>query len=921
MADGAVNFLLDKLTTILQQKVSLLGDARDEIEEIKLELESMRSFLRDAERRMERSESVGTWVKQVREVAYEVEDIIDEFIHLKERNKHKSGFKGIAEDIVNFHKNITSRYQISSKLPKIKAKVKEISERSKRYGFDKLDELTSNNMVDENWQHYGESSLFIDEEEIVGMEESTEQMLGWLLEDEERRAIISIVGMGGLGKTTMVTRMYNDQRIKGHFDCCAWISVSQTYGINELLRSMVKEFFEAKQVQLPSNFGSMNTMNLMAMLIDYLHQKRYVVVLDDVWTIDLWSIIRCAFPNNKLGSRIILTTRDENVATSVGVGFRVHRLKPLGENDAWTLFCKKAFWNEPGSCCPAELQPLAQDIMKKCEGLPLAIVAIGGLMCSRSKTVGEWKKVKESLNWQLSNNPVLEKVKRILLLSFKDLPFYLKHCFLYCCVFHYGYQIKRKKLIRLWVAEGFIKERKGMTMEEVAEEYLTDLIFRSMIQVMETNAAGRVKTCRVHDVMRELAMATSEKQNFCIAYDGRESRLEGKFHHLSVYDRGESIRLSSNMSHHLRSFFVFKTDMCTSFYLDSVSSKFKLLRVLELQGVPIETIPGTLVWSFNLRYLNLRDTKISELPKSMERLQNLQTLDVRNTNVRRLPSGISKLPRLRHLYMCCNNGQNYEKPNHLNSRQGPAGIWNIECLQTLACIEAEEELILKVGNLTELRRLEITRLRTVDGPKLCTSIQKIESLLRLSVVASTEEELQLEALSLPPPFLQKLELVGKLNRLPHWIRSLANLTHLNLSLSCLQDDIISDLRLLSTLVFLELKKAYRGKLLHFKVGWFPKLNKLSFVELAQLDSLVLEEGALPTIRELKLICCPKLKTLPQGIEYLTSLKKLHSEEMPEEFMGRLRRYESRPCKGTTHIAKVPHILPFILNGTKSSSSS
>jgi len=901
MADGAVNFLLDKLTTILLQQASLLGDAHDGIEEIKLELETMRSFLRDAERRMERSELVETWVRQVREVAYEVEDIIDEFMHLKGRENHISGFKGIAKDFVNLPKNITARRQISSKLPKIKAKVHDISERSKRYDFDKFDEGTSKNMASESWQHYGGSSVLFDEDEIVGMEEDTEQMLEWLLEDEQRRAIISIVGMGGLGKTTLVTRVYNDQRIKRHFDCWAWISVSQTYGIEELLRSMVREFFGTKQVELPSNLGSMNNMQLMGMLIGFLHQKRYVVVLDDVWSIDLWSIMRGAFPNNKHGSRIILTTRNENVATSVGIGFRVHRLVPLGENDAWTLFCKKAFWNEPGRCCPTELNPLAQAIMKKCEGLPLAIVAIGGLMCSRSKTTGEWKKVKESLNWQLSNNPLLGKVKGILLLSFKDLPFYLKHCFLYCCMFHFGYHIKRKKLVRLWVAEGFIKERKGMTMEEVAEEYLTDLIFLSMIQVTEINAAGRVKTCRVHDVMHELAMATSEKENFCTAYDGRESRLEGKVHRLSVYHRGENIRLSRTVSHHLRSFFVFKTDMCTSFSLDEVSSKFKLLRVLELQGVPTETIPSTLVNLFNLRYLNLRGTKISKLPKSMERLQNLQTLDVRNTNVRRLPSGISKLPRLRHLYMGFNNDQNSETSNIPNSIQAPAGIWNIRGLQTLACIEAEEELIQQIGNLTELRRLEIKRLRTVNGPNLCTSIQKMTNLLRLGVTATNGEKLQLEAIYPPPPFLQKLELVGQLNRLPHWLESLQNLSHLYLSMSCLQYDIVSSLHVLSGLVFLELKKAYDGKLLHFKAGWFPKLNKLNIVELAQLDSLVVEEGALPTIQELNLIYCPELKMLPEGIEHLTKLKKLHLEQMPEEFIRRLRD------DANLHQAKVRHI--------------
>ncbi|KAM3732325.1 hypothetical protein ACB098_11G051600 [Castanea mollissima] len=857
MADSAVNFLIDKLTSILLQEASLLGDAYDEIEEIKLELESMRSFLKDAERRMEGSESVETWVRQVREVAYEAEDIIDELNLHKDKEKHKSGFKGITKEIVHFPKNITARHQIATKLPKIKVKVREISDRSKRYRFDKLDEGTSNYMSRESWQHYAESSIFFGEDEIVGMEEKTEEIIEWLLEDEQRRAIISIVGMGGLRKTTLATKVYNDQRIKQQFNCCAWISVTQVHDSNELLRSMVREFFETKQL-------------------------RYVVVLDDVWDIYLWSSIRGAFPDNKNGCRINLTTRNENVATSVGVGYRVNHLEPLQEKDAWALFCKKAFWNEPGRCCPQQLQPLAHAIVNKCEGLPLAIVAIGGLMCSRSKAIGEWKKVYESLNWQLSYNPILGQVK-----------------------------IKRKKLIRLWVAEGFVKERKGNTMEEVAEEHLTELILRSMIQVTETNATGRVKTCRVHDVMRELAMTISEKENFCTAYDGNESRLEGNFHHLSVHDRGEKIRLGRTMSHHLRSFFVFKTDMCTSFSLDAALSKFKLLRVLNLQGVPVETIPSTLGRLFNLRYLNLRDTKISELPKSIKKLRNLQTLDVWNTNVRRLPSGISKLTRLRHLYMYCNNYQNSETSNIANSMMAPTGIWNIQCLQTLACIDAEEELIQQVGKLTKLRRLDITKLKTVHGPKLCTSIQKMKNLLRLCVTATNEEELQLESLSLPPSYLQKLELIGRLNTLPLWVRSLSNLTHLYLGRSYLQDDMVSSLHGLSALVLLELRKAYNGKILHFKAKWFPKLNKLKIVELAQLDSLVVEEGALPTIQELNLIRCLELKALPQGVEHLINLQKLYLEEMPEEFIQMLRNDKNHDQSKVCHI---PTIKIVCLNG-------
>ncbi|XVE59671.1 hypothetical protein DITRI_Ditri05aG0064600 [Diplodiscus trichospermus] len=362
------------------------------------------------------------------------------------------------------------RHEVAAKLQDINKRMKSITERANQFGAQQL-EAGDASTYDPNWKNrLSESSLFFKDDDLVGIEKARHELLRQLTGEEPRRTVISVVGIGGSGKTTLVANTFNKQRVKQYFYFCIWITVSQQYAIEDLFRSMVREINKPRE-EVPVQVDTMRDRELVEKLVEYLQPRRYLIVFDDVWSIKFWQEINIVLPEVKSD---------------------IHKIEPFKKDDAWKLFCKRAFANDLFGC-PPYLDSLARSLVEKCEGLPLAIVALGGLMSSK-KSTAEWKTVHDNLNWELSNNPVLESVKIISLLSYHDLSFQLKHCFLYCCLFPEDYEISRKRLIRLWMAEGFLEHVNDVTPEAVAEKYLMELICRSLLQVKKRNSFGRSKT-------------------------------------------------------------------------------------------------------------------------------------------------------------------------------------------------------------------------------------------------------------------------------------------------------------------------------------------------------------------------------------------------------------------------------------------
>ncbi|XP_028118124.1 disease resistance protein RPM1-like [Camellia sinensis] len=488
----------------------------------------------------------------------------------------------------------------------------------------------------------------------------------------------------------------------------------------------------------------------------------------------------------------------------------VHELEALSEEKAWELFCKKAFQLDFEGHCPPELEEVSHAIVRKCQGLPLAIAAIGGLLSTKNKGISEWQKFYGSMHSELERNPNLTSIRKILLLSYNDLPHYLKSCFLYFGIMPEDYSISYGRLIRLWIAEGFIEEQKGKTMEEVAEECLIELIHRRLVLVSTTKFDGRVRQCQVHDVVREIILSMSEEFSFCQILEENSSfndttrRLSMHMHYCNMDKVMKSIGKSP-----VRSVFLFQVvKLLKKPFLGTLAANFRLLKVLDLQNAPLHRLHEEVGNLFLLRFLSIWNTNVKIIPKSIGKLHNLQTLDLKHSPVRELPFDISRFHKLRHILACsCNRESN------IVGVKIHGGIGGLEELQSLWYVRTNHGLIKELENLRQLRKLGITKLRRKHGRALCTAIEKMKYLKRLSVRASSDDEiLDVQYISSPPKYLQCLVLVGRLEKLPDWNLKLQNLVTLRLLGSSLtKNDPLKALQVLPSLVRLVLVDAYDGE--------------------------------------------------------------------------------------------------------------
>ncbi|XP_049392159.1 disease resistance protein RPP13-like isoform X5 [Solanum stenotomum] len=841
MADAFVSSAVQKLGDFLIQQVSLRKNLRKEIEWLRNELLFIQSFLRDAEQKQYGDQRVQQWVFEINSIANDAVAILETYTF--EAGKRASRLKACA-CICRKEKKF---YIVAKEIQSLKQRIMDISRKRETYGITNIN-YNSGEGPSNQVTTLRRTTSYVDDQDyiFVGLQDVVQKLLAELLKAEPRRSIVSIYGMGGLGKTTLTRKLYTSPDILNSFPTRAWICVSQEYNTMDLLRNIIKSV-QGRTKETLDLLERMTEGDLEIYLRDLLKERKYLVMVDDVWQKEAWESLKRAFPDSKNGSRVIITTRKEDVAERADDRGFVHKLRFLSQEESWDLFRRKLL--DVRSMVP-EMESLAKDMVEKCRGLPLAVVVLSGLL-SHKKGLNEWQKVKDHLWKNIKEDKSIE-ICNILSLSYNDLSTTLKQCFLYFGIFPEDQLVEADNIIRLWMAEGFIP-RGEERMEDVAEGFLNELIRRSLVQVANT-FWERVTVCRVHDLLHDLAIQKALEVNFFDIYDPRSHSISSLCIRHVIHSEGERY-LSLDLSNlKLRSIMFFDPDF-RKMSLINFRSVFQHLYVLylEMHGGNVSIVPDAIGSLYHLKLLRLRG--IRDVPSSIGNLKNLQTLvvDVGEYTCQ-LPRETADLINLRHLVA------QYSEPL--------VHISKLTSLQVVDGIHCDQWKNVDPVDLVNLREL------SMNDIKKSYSLNNISSLTNLSTLTLFSEEVKsfpsLEFVNSCEK-LQKLRLIGRIEKLPDLFSN--SITMMLLSFSVLTDDPMPILGMLPNLRNLNLVRAYEGKDIMCSDNSFSQLEFLHLEYLGKLARWDLGTSAMPLIKGLLIHNCPNLKKIPDRMKDVELLKR------------------------------------------------
>ncbi|EEF49581.1 putative disease resistance protein RGA3 [Ricinus communis] len=824
-------------------------------------LSKIQAVLNDAEAKQITDYSVKLWLNELKEVAYDADDVLDEVSTQAFRyNQQKK--------VTNLFSDFMFKYELAPKIKEINERLDEIAKQ--RNDLD-LKEGTRVTLTETRDRDRLQTSSLIDESRVFGRTDDQKKLVELLVSDENSGndagvGVVPIIGMGGLGKTTLAQLVYNDPLVAEKFELKTWICVSDEFNVLRVTKSILESIERG-----PCNLVSLDI--LQTNLRDKLRGKKFLVVLDDVWNEKQrdWEVLRLPFRVGTMGSKIIVTTRNEKVASIMGT-FRPHHLDFLSDDDCWLLFKQRAFVDGDETAHP-NLVPIGKEIVKKCRGLPLAAKTLGGLLHAKTE-VSEWGMILQSHLWELEEekNEILPALR----LSYNQLPAHLKQCFVFCSIFPKDHEFDKEDLVLLWMAEGFVHPKGRRRLEDVASDYFDDLLLRSFFQQSKTNLSNFV----MHDLIHDLAESVAGE--ICFRLEGEKLQdIPENVRHTSVsVDKCKSVIYEAlHMKKGLRTMLLLCSETSREVsnvkVLHDLISSLKCLRSLDMSHIAIKDLPGSVGDLMHMRYLNLSYTEIKELPDSICNLCNLQTLILVGCNkFLTLPKCTKDLVNLRHL--------NLTGCWHLKSMPPSFGkLTSLQRLHRFVVGKGVECGLNELKNMNELRdTLCIDRVEDVlnieDAKEVSLkSKQYIHKLvLRWSRSQYSQDAIDEELLEYLEPHTNLRELMVDVypgTRFPKWMGN-SLLSHLE-SIEFIHCNHCKTLPPLGQLPFLksltismmqELESIGREFYGEGKIKGFPSLKILKLEDMIRLKKWQeIDQGEFPVLQQLALLNCPNVINLPR----------------------------------------------------------
>ncbi|MED6170563.1 hypothetical protein PIB30_032242 [Stylosanthes scabra] len=664
-----------------------------------------------------------------------------------------------------------------------------------------------------------------------------------------------------VGFTNNFSFVYDNNEVKNLFPCRGWSCVSKDYETREVLLSLLQS------LKLSTSMYQNSTVeHLKKTVRNFLKGKKYLIMLDDIWEPEVWDDLKTSFPNESNGSKILITSRNEEVANYTNS--RPYKLPLLDEKESWELFCKKVFFDEE---CPSDLEPLGRSIIESCGGLPLAIVAIAGVIARKKRSEREWLGVKECIHWHLTKD--MTKVMDVLKLSYDSLSEELKPCFLYLGIYPQDFEIWTRELIQLWMAEGFIQARESgipnaPEPEVVGEEYLKELVDRNMVHVSRQRSDGGVKKCLIHDLFRDLCIILSKAEKFFEVFTGSNIHTIRNPQRLSLLCKENSYMSSveTNQSS-ARSLFFFAGDNCSNDALEN----FQSVQVLYLGGQAcFQRIPCNLEAMIFLKYLKIGKTRhLRTVPLCIWSLPNLETLDVRGWMTFCIPNKFWKLKQLRHVYIF-SNGVRLPKDEEGQDSRTRTTMLN---LQSLCSVDFDTPIsfLFCNGRFPNLRKLGLwldpRRENRCSWHELLLSLRHLSNLHTLKL-RCCHSDFSMDQIMFPLNLAKiTFTVFGKLDS--------------------------SSMKALGQLPNLQVLKLLEGTIpepLDCATGDFPKLQFLKMLKV-EVQHWILKKGAMPHLRILVIWSCSELSELPEQLWSLTTLAEVHVINPSNELENSLQDVE------------------------------